>query len=76
MSQDLYKTDRQTIIANRMDDIKITSEMYFDSDGKIKYFLRLSNNNLGFRSGMYMHRNRLKIIAEVDDYFAVMDYDE
>ena len=56
--------------------IKLASSKTIDFDRELKYFLRLSKNNLGFRSGMYMHRNRLKIVAEDDYSLAVLDYNE
>lgn len=56
--------------------IKMASCKRIDFDREVKYFLRLSKNNLGFRSGMFMHRNKLKIVAEDDYSLAVLGYDE
>lgn len=56
--------------------IKLASNQISDFDTRMKYWLKLSKSNMIFRSGMTIHRERLKLIADDDYSLAVMDYDE
>lgn len=56
--------------------IKLAMNLNIDFDQKMKYWLKLSKSNMIFRSGMTLHRERLKLIADDDYSLAVMDYNE
>ena len=56
--------------------IKLALNLNSDFDTKMRYLLKLSRNNMIFRSGMANHRERLKLVADDDYSLAVMDYNE